>query len=1282
MATLEASLRLNDQFTSTLRKIDSALKSTVQTMDTVRQKVNGPAHAFQQLASKAAQAVAQMNSKISSGMSQVFDKMASSNNKIISLFGNFGNRISSSINFSGLMSKVSSFGSGVGSALSKGVNAVKNFGSNMGNAFKQAGNAFKQFKNDLQNGFSQIKGSAEKSQNIFKSMLAATGVAKVAGMAVNAVKSSVGGAVERFDTLNQFPKMMQAIGFSAEDAAKSKDQLIKGIDGLPTTLGEVVSTTQRIATMTKDLDGATETTLALNNAFLASGSDSMKASQGLEQYVQMLGKGEVDMQSWRSLQDTMGVALNDVAEAFGFAGKSAQNDLYSALKDGNITFDQFNNKLIELNHATGGFAERALIGSEGIKTSFKNIKTAITNGVEGSIRKLDDLSEKFTGKSIAQNLNGFKGVIGNTFKSINGYTDESGHYVEGLIDKLIPYINVLKNSLSQLKEPFGKAFDAIKKSLSDMFSGFGDSGVEKFQAVMDKIVSIFTKLAGFVERHSDSIVKLGAMLLKFKLALTGFKIAKGIFSPLLDFGKGIGTIVGSTGKLIKNLSKIGKFKQPKMPNSPTAPNTTVSDSSGPITNSGNAAGQAATKFLKLGAAVLMVGAGIALAAVGFYVLAKAAMQLADSGGAAIAVFFGMIAGIAALVAVVGLLGTSLTAGAVGMVAFGAMVIMVAAGIYLMVQAATQLASAGNVAIAIFFGMFVAIGLLAAVFALLGPLLTAGAIGILAFGAAMLMVGAGIGLAAPGLQVLPPVILAIGVAFAIASNAVANAVSTISGAIASLVSSIANGLSQVISTIGTSISQIITSVGSLVESIGTSISTVVETISNGLTQAIEAVSNGITNVIDSIGGAISGVLDSVAGIFDSIGNAALNAGIGLEKMASAFERIASMGVIDLGKTVGAVGKALKDLSKYGAEMEQVGQAMRTLASSLSSMSSSATSLSLVSTAIIAMSAAMAVTNQHFQAFSTVISAIGLSVNNAVVPLLLLAMTSAQVSNALIASTVGMAIFNVQTTMLGSLLTSTAMSMMLLGIAASLVASQLMLINSSLMALSVGIALCASLFQSSTSQMIASVSSLSSQIVSVISSGMSSFVMAITAGMMQAISAVQAGAQGVVAAVRSLYSQMFSAGSYAMQGLAAGIQAGAGSAIAAATAVANQVSAAVKSAMDIHSPSRVMMALGNFVTQGLAKGILAAESLVVSASNAIANAAVPDAWDTSVNGEMQISDSEISRLKASATNTVTVENRQVVPQVTVNVDNNGGDLDESTIADKVCGVILEAMDADLA
>src|SRR5690625_7557989 len=95
----------------------------------------------------------------------------------------------------------------------------------------------------------------------------------------------------------------------------------------------------------------------------------------------MLSKGEVDLQSWRTLQETMTVALNKTAEAFGFAGKSAQNDLYEALKSGEITFDDFNSQLIELSNETGGFADMAKESSTGIRTSWTNIQTAVVKGV-------------------------------------------------------------------------------------------------------------------------------------------------------------------------------------------------------------------------------------------------------------------------------------------------------------------------------------------------------------------------------------------------------------------------------------------------------------------------------------------------------------------------------------------------------------------------------------------------------------------------------------------------------------------------------------------------------------------------------------------------------------------------------------------------------------------------------------------------------------------------------------------------------------------------------------
>src|SRR5690625_5119721 len=208
-------------------------------------------------------------------------------------------------------------------------------------------------------GLGGIVQSAKRGIGSVTKLASALGLVGLAYKGINMVKDSLDGAIDRYDTLNNFPKVMQLIGFDAETSEKAINKLSDGIQGLPTRLDDVASTAQNIAVMTGDLDSAVDTTLALNNAFLFSGSSSADAARGLEQYVQMLSKGEVDLQSWRTLQETMGVALNTLAEDFGFAGESAQNDLYDALKSGEITFDEFNKKLIEASEAQDGFADKA-----------------------------------------------------------------------------------------------------------------------------------------------------------------------------------------------------------------------------------------------------------------------------------------------------------------------------------------------------------------------------------------------------------------------------------------------------------------------------------------------------------------------------------------------------------------------------------------------------------------------------------------------------------------------------------------------------------------------------------------------------------------------------------------------------------------------------------------------------------------------------------------------------------------------------------------------------------
>lgn len=255
----------------------------------------------------------------------------------------------------------------------------------------------------------------DRGSSSLKKFAVGSAVFQLAAKGAELLGDALGSAIQRFDTLESYPRVMQAMGHSTEDVTRSTKKLANGIEGLPTTLNEVVGTAQRLTSITGDINKSTDLTLALNNAFLASGSSSADASRGLQQFSQMLSAGKVDMQSWKTLQETMPYALQKTAESFGFAGQSAQNDFYSALKEGRITFDQFSSKLVELNGGVGGFAELAKSNSKGIQTSFGNLKNAVVKGVANTIKALDDLTKAATGKTIAENFDALKVIINATF---------------------------------------------------------------------------------------------------------------------------------------------------------------------------------------------------------------------------------------------------------------------------------------------------------------------------------------------------------------------------------------------------------------------------------------------------------------------------------------------------------------------------------------------------------------------------------------------------------------------------------------------------------------------------------------------------------------------------------------------------------------------------------------------------------------------------------------------------------------------------------------------------
>lgn len=338
-----------------------------------------------------------------------------------------------------------------------------------------------------------LEGKSGKASSGIKDIVAGLGLVKVASAAFDVLKSSLDDAIVRFDTMQKYPKVMSALGFSAEDSKKSVGRLADGIDGLPTRLDTVVSTAQRMTSVTGNMNKSTDATIALNNAFLASGASTEDAKRGMEQYIQMLSTGKVDMQSWRSLQETMPIGLQKTAEAMGFVGETAQTDLYAALKDGKVTFKDFQNQLIELGTGTGELAKLAKINSEGIGTSFENLKSAVVKGLANVITALDNAAKAVTGKSIAKNIDSMKALVNKAFESMTG-----------AIEKATPYFESFGKILSQVfdkLEPYTPAITAFVKAITTMLiirsvgQAFSNSEIQiRLYLAAVKVAEVATKL--------------------------------------------------------------------------------------------------------------------------------------------------------------------------------------------------------------------------------------------------------------------------------------------------------------------------------------------------------------------------------------------------------------------------------------------------------------------------------------------------------------------------------------------------------------------------------------------------------------------------------------------------------------------------------------------------------------------------------------------------------------------------------------------------------------------
>lgn len=308
----------------------------------------------------------------------------------------------------------------------------------------------------------QTASATTSATSSVKNLATSLGLVAVAGKAFSVVKDSIGGAIDRFDTLNKYPVVMDALGYSARDVAKSSKLMQKGIDGLPTSLQDITSVAQQLAPLTGSATKASKSALALNNAFLASGASVADTSRGLQQYTQMLSTGKVDMMSYRTLMETMPIALRKVANAFGFTGKSAEQDLYNALQSGQISVDQLNDKFIELNKGQNGFAQLAKKNSAGIATSFANLKASVVKNLGNMLTAINNGFSNAGFGSIAQVLDNMKVGINGAFKAITPIVTQATTVILNSLRSMFDFVNANKDWLAPLTVGIGSGLLGFK----------------------------------------------------------------------------------------------------------------------------------------------------------------------------------------------------------------------------------------------------------------------------------------------------------------------------------------------------------------------------------------------------------------------------------------------------------------------------------------------------------------------------------------------------------------------------------------------------------------------------------------------------------------------------------------------------------------------------------------------------------------------------------------------------------------------------------------------------
>lgn len=649
-------------------------------------------------------------------------------------------------------------------------------------------------------GFKSVFGAATKSAKELKSTLIGGigfgAMMAIGQKAVSVVSGSLSGLTkETINTSDAMQKLQQAMRFSGY--AEDEIQRIAGATGTLKTyadktvfsLQDVMSTFGSLsANGVKDAEKLTE---SVGNAVAVFGGGAQEFSSVALAFSQAMASGALHAQDWNQIVNASPQLAGGLRKELIKLNPVLGEDFKQAMEDGAITADLLGQAMNNI-----GMTDMAREAAQSVTTfegAMGNLEATVTSGMQS-------IYDSFVKGKAVDAINQFNGKVESVFSRLQTW-------IPATMIRLESYWKILKKEASQVSGAFGDAFGAIRKELGKLIPAFGSTeSVNGFRDAIQGAGDALQAFAGFLEEHADIIARVIAELPKLIAGYKGFKIVKPFIPIVAGFtgailklaGAGVSKIAGKLLGISKGQREVGVSSRESMKSTMESAKAfmmlgvgvalisggffllaqgakAVADS-GPLavavlvgmvgaliglsmgmmkmlsTMSGGT-----KKLTAMSTAMLALGGSILLISAAFWVLSDAAIRVSEAGPLAIGVLVGMVAAIAGLLIVAKMVAPTLTAGAVGFVAFGAAVVLAAAGIAVLTVSAISLANAGPLAIGVMFGLIVAIGGLMVVAAAVAPVLTAGAVGLIAFGAAAVLVGAAVLLASAGLALVASVL---------------------------------------------------------------------------------------------------------------------------------------------------------------------------------------------------------------------------------------------------------------------------------------------------------------------------------------------------------------------------------------------------------------------------------------------------------------------------------------------------------------------------------------------